>query len=38
MLQEAKAHGVTSEVIMWGSIDDLDDILHLMKEEHPEEY
>jgi hypothetical protein len=38
MLQEAKAHGVTSEVIMWGSIDDLDDLLCMMKEEHPEEY
>ena len=38
MIEEAKAKGLTSERIMWDSVDDLDDMLCEMKKEHPEKY
>lgn len=38
MIEEAKAKGLTSERIMWDSVDDLDDMLCEMKREHPEKY
>lgn len=38
MIEEAKAKGLTSERIMWDSVDDLDDMLCEMKREHAEKY
>lgn len=38
MLEEAKAKGLTSEKIMWESVDDIDDMLCEMKREHPDKY
>lgn len=38
MIEEAKSKGLTSEKIMWQSVDDIDDILCVMKKEHPEMY
>ena len=38
MIEEAKSKGLTSEKIMWQSVDDIDDILCVMKKEHPDMY
>lgn len=38
MIEEAKSKGLASEKIMWQSVDDIDDILCVMKKEHPEMY
>lgn len=38
MLEEAKHKGVTSDKVMWQSIDDVEDMLCMMKKEHPEKY
>lgn len=38
MLEDAKAKGLTSEKVMWESIEDMDDMLCMMKHEHPKEY
>ena len=38
MIEDAKAKGVTSEKMMWQSIDDVDMLLCIMKKEHPKEY
>jgi hypothetical protein len=38
MLERAKANGISSEKIMWQSIDSLSDMLCLMKKEHPDKY
>ena len=38
MIEEAKAKGLTSEKMMWMSIEDIDEMLCVMKKEHPKEY
>lgn len=38
MLEDAKLKGITSEKLMWESVDDLEDMLCIMKKEHPEKY
>jgi hypothetical protein len=38
MMQKAKADGVTSEKAMWKSVESVDEILCVVKEEHPELY
>ena len=38
MIEEAKAKGLTSEKIMWESVDELDELLCHLKKEHPKEY
>ena len=38
MIEDAKAKGVTSEKMMWQSIDDVDMLLCILKKEHPKEY
>ena len=38
MLEDAKAKGLTSEKVMWESVEDVEEMLCLMKEEHPKEY
>ena len=38
MIEDAKAKGVTTEKMMWQSVDDLDELLCMMKKEHPKEY
>jgi hypothetical protein len=38
MLEDAKTKGITSEKLMWESVDDLEDMLCIMKKEHPEKY
>ena len=38
MIEEAKAKGLTSERIMYQSVDDIDDMLCVMKKEHPDMY
>ena len=38
MIQEAKAKGLTTETMMWESVEDLDVMLCQMKKEHPKEY
>ena len=38
MIEEAKSKGLTSDKIMWESIDDLDEMLCEMKKEHPDKY
>jgi hypothetical protein len=38
MLEDAKAKGLTSEKVMWESIDDVEEMLAMMKAEHPEHY
>ena len=38
MIEDARAKGITSEKIMWQSVDDIDELLCLMKKEHPKEY
>ena len=38
MIEDAKAKGLTSEKVMWASVDDMDEMLCVMKKEHPKEY
>lgn len=38
MIEEARANGITSDKAMWESIEDVDDLLCIMKKEHPKEY
>lgn len=38
MIEEAKKKGLTSEKLMWESVDDLDEMLCEIKKEHPEKY
>ena len=38
MIEEAKAKGLTSEKTMWGSVDALEEMLCVMKHEHPEKF
>ena len=38
LIKNAKANGVTSEKAMWQSVDSLNDVLCVIKEEHPEMY
>lgn len=38
MLEEGKAKGVTSEKMMWQGIDDVEDLLCIIKDEHPDKY
>lgn len=38
MIEEAKAKGLTSDKLMWQSVDDLDVMLCDMKKEHPDKY
>lgn len=38
MIEEAQRKGVTSDKIMWQSVDDLDDMLCELKRDHPEKY
>jgi hypothetical protein len=38
MIEEAQAKGLGSEKVMWQSVGEIDDMLCLMKKEHPEMY
>ena len=38
MIQEAKSKGLTTETMMWESVEDVEMILCQMKKEHPKEY
>ena len=38
LIRKAKADGVTSEKAMWQSVDSLNDVLCVVREEHPEKY
>ena len=38
MVQDASSNGISTEKVMWGSIDSLSNMLCIMKEEHPKEY
>lgn len=38
LIRNAKADGVTSEKAMWQSVDSLNDVLCVVREEHPEMY
>lgn len=38
MMEDAKTKGITSEKMMWQSIDDVDDMLCALKIEHPDKY
>ena len=38
MIEDAKAKGLTSEKVMWASVDDMDEMLCVMKKEHPTDY
>ena len=38
MIQEAKSKGLTTEAMMWESVEDVEMMLCKMKEEHPKEY
>ena len=38
MIQEAKSKGLTTEAMMWDSVEDVEMMLCRMKEEHPKEY
>lgn len=38
MIEEAQAKGLGSEKIMWQSVGDIDDMLCVLKKEHPEMY
>ena len=38
MILDAKAKGLTSEQVMWESVEDVEKLLCKMKEEHPKEY
>lgn len=38
MMEDAKAQGLTSERMMWESVEDVEDMLCALKKEHPEKY
>jgi hypothetical protein len=38
MIEDAQAKGLGSEKIMWQSVDEIDEMLCMMKKEHPEMY
>ena len=38
MMKKAKADGVTSDKAMWKSVESVDEILCIVREEHPELY
>ena len=38
MMEEAKAKGLTSEKMMWESVDEVQDMLCVLKMEHPHKY
>lgn len=38
MIENAKSLGLTSEKAMWDSIEDVDELMCIIKEEHPKEY
>ena len=38
MIQEAKAKGLTTEAMMWDSVEDVESLLCKMKDSHPKEY
>ena len=38
MIEEAKAKGITTEKMMWESMDDMEELLCVMKKEHPDKY
>lgn len=38
MIEDAKAKGLTSDKAMWESIDELDEMLCVIKKEHPDKY
>lgn len=38
MIEQAKAKGITTEKMMWESVDEMEDLLCAMKKEHPEKF
>lgn len=38
MIESAKTKGLTTEKMMWQGVDDLNDMLCIMKKEHPDKY
>ena len=38
MIEEAQSRGLTTEAIMWESVEDMEDVLCKMKESYPKEY
>ena len=36
MIEEAKAKGLTTEKMMWQSVDDVEEMLCTIKQEHPD--
>lgn len=38
MIEEAKAKGLTTEKMMWQSVDDVEEMLCTIKQEHPDKY
>ena len=38
MIEEAKAKGLTSDKAMWESVEDVDELLCMMKKEHPDKF
>ena len=38
MIQEAKSKGLTTEAMMWDSVEDVESLLGKMKDSHPKEY
>lgn len=38
MMEDAKAQGLTSEKMMWESVEDVEDMLCALKKEHPDKY
>ena len=38
MMEDAKAQGLTSEKMMWDSVEDVEDMLCALKKEHPDKY
>jgi len=38
MIEEAKAKGITTDKMMWESVEDMEELLCMMKKEHPDKY
>lgn len=38
MIEEAQSRGLTTEAMMWESVEDMENVLCMMKEAHPKEY
>lgn len=38
MIEEAKSKGITTDKMMWESVDDVEELLCMLKKEHPEKY